>query len=277
MGQEPINAKIGLIVTSFKTMHPSPPYTSDGIQNAVTYTQSGQSTIAYTTTAFNAYGSPLTLTESVGGNTITDTFTYDSQGRTTAASANYAGLTNQKYSLAWTYGDSGTTAGMLTALALNKQNGSGGTLTPYSVAYAYNNAGQLATITGQTGTASTTASLAYNLGTGAPSSLTTALPGDDLVTSYQYNASTGLLEHVTTMRGSTNVYEEDLYYPAAGTAHYDQVSRKQITKRLESGGTATTQHFYTCYSYDSLNQLTDMTTYSGVYGSTESHTTLASG
>ncbi len=75
-----------------------------------------------------------------------------------------------------------------------------------------------------------------------------------------------------TTRGSTIIEQEDYTYPASG-AHMDQISRKQVTRLLDTAGTET---FYITYAYDGQNQLTAMSTYSGVYGSTESHTTLAS-
>jgi hypothetical protein len=53
----------------------------------------------------------------------------------------------------------------------------------------------------------------------------------------------------------------------------DQISRKQVTS-LGTSGTLTA-HYYVTYSYDALNQLTGTTTYNGVYGSTESHFTIA--
>ena len=53
----------------------------------------------------------------------------------------------------------------------------------------------------------------------------------------------------TTMRGAKVIYEEDLTNPSPGSAHYDQVSRKQVTNRIEVGSASTTQHYYMAYGY----------------------------
>jgi hypothetical protein len=95
---------------------------------------------------------------------------------------------------------------------------------------------------------------------------------------YSYNDTTGLLESVTTMRGDDLMFEEDLFY-TAGSGAAELVARQEITRRVESGGgggTVTLQQEYICFTYDSLNQVTGMTTYGGVYGGTESHAILAS-
>ncbi len=55
------------------------------------------------------------------------------------------------------------------------------------------------------------------MGTGAQSTVTTGTGAGDMVRTKHYNASNGHLESVTTMRGSTIIYEEDLAYPAAGS------------------------------------------------------------
>ena len=67
-----------------------------------------------------------------------------------------------------------------------------------------------------------------------------------------------------------------MFYPDPGQAHYDDVTRKQITRVVTSGTASSTVYSYVLYTYDSLNELTAMTTYDGVYGGTESHATLAS-
>jgi hypothetical protein len=69
--------------------------------------------------------------------------------------------------------------------------------------------------------------------------------------------------------------EEDSFYATDGGAA-ELVSREEVTRRQESGGTVTLQQEYICYTYDSLNQVTAMTTYAGVYGGTESHAILTS-
>jgi RHS repeat-associated protein len=248
-------------------------YTSAGLQDSVTYTQTGAPTIIYTVTAFDSSGHPLSLTESIGGSALVHTFTYDDQGRQTSESASYAGLTGRRYSLGWTYGGSGGSAGQRTGMTVHQENGSGGTLTALSVAYAYDAGGNLSTITGTTAT-----TLGYDADTGARSTVTTSLAEGDLITTYQYNAASGLLESVTTMRGGDLIYEEDLFY-TTGSGAAALVARQEITQRVESGGgggTVTLEHEYICYTYDSLNQVTAMTTYGGVYGGTESHAILAS-
>jgi hypothetical protein len=82
------------------------------------------------------------------------------------------------------------------------------------------------------------------------------------------------LESVTTMRGNDLIYEEDPFC-TLGRAACALVRQKEITELLETGGTITTRHEYICYTYDDFNQLTGMTACAEVYGSTESHATLA--
>jgi hypothetical protein len=83
------------------------------------------------------------------------------------------------------------------------------------------------------------------------------------------------LESVVTKRGTTILYEEDNTYPSAGSAHYDQIIHKQITRMVINGSGFSTEHFYTTYSYDTANQLTFTQSYNGTYGSTESHYALS--
>ena len=65
------------------------------------------------------------------------------------------------------------------------------------------------------------------------------------------------------MRGTTVIYQEDITHPTAGSAHYDQVSHKQVTRLVVSGTSSSTQTFYTNYTYDAMNQLTAIASFNG--------------
>jgi RHS repeat-associated protein len=261
-------------------------YTADGRQNSVTYEESNQPTICYATQAFDAWGNPTVITETTtpvywfGVHTVAEAFSYDAVSHAlTGETFNYAThheplVCDTRFSLSLAYAGNATDPafGNLTGISLNQATSSTATPTALvSSAYGYDSAGHLTTVIG-----SATSSFAYDLGTGALSVVTTASGGGDIVTTKHYNASNGYLESIVTMRGGTTIYEEDLTYPAAGSAHYDQISRKQVTSLILNGTTSSTVYYYVSYDYDSLNQLTSMVTTSGVYGSTESHTTLAS-
>jgi RHS repeat-associated protein len=255
-------------------------YTSDGRQNSVTYTQSGQTTIRYATEAYDQWGNATVISETLtphgagssGSSTILESFGYDPINHAlTSRTYNYASVGNIRFGLNIAYSHSGADVNKMTGIDLIRTSATdaGYSATLVSADYTYDPAGRLASVTGDA-----TTTFGYDEGTGAQSRITTELTGDDLVTSRHYNASNGHLESIITMRGATVIYQEDLTYPSAGSAHYDQVSRKQVTS-LGTSGTLTA-HYYVTYSYDALNQLTGTTTYNGVYGSTESHFTMAS-
>lgn len=252
-------------------------YTGDGRQNSVTYTQSGQTTIKYATEAYDQWGNATIISETLtpygagssGSSTILESFGYDPINHAlTSRTYNYASVGNIRFGLNIDYSHSGADANRMTGIELIRTSATNSSysLTLTSAAYGYDDAGRLQTITGDA-----TTTFGYDLGTGAQSSVTTELSGDDLVTTKHYNGTTGKLESIVTMRGATLIEREDYTYPASGS-HLNQLSRKQVARLLDNGST---EHFYITYSYDALNQLTGVTTYNGVYGSTESHATLA--
>ena len=233
-------------------------YTADGIQNSISYAQTGASTIRYSTLSFDLFGNPLEIQENVGGTLTQDLFTYDSQERKTSETANYAGGNNSHYGLTWDYGTTGATAGKLGHTYVKQSNN---TLT--TTTYGYDTAGQLNSVTGESGTVTSTTTIDYVPGLQAQGTLTTSSAAGDIVTTKQYNAATGYLEDVTTVQGSVTISQIHYGYPGPSYAHADQVEFKQVTL-TPVGGTVTTSYFEV-YTYDSQNQLTGLWRYDGVY------------
>jgi hypothetical protein len=197
-----------------------------------------------------------------------ETFNYTTRAGDTLASA-----TSSWYSLAAAYAHEGADSGNITGVVLNHTvltpgdgpNSTSETVAVVADAYAYDPSGRLLSVTGS----QSATTFGHELGSGALATQTTAMSGDDLVTTNHYNATTGKLESVVTMRGDTLIEEDDYTYPASG-AHLDQISRKQVTHLLSDNST---EAYYETYTYDALNQLTSDIRYSGVYG-VGSHTTL---
>jgi hypothetical protein len=121
--------------------------------------------------------------------------------------------------------------------------------------YSYNATSQLSQVSND----NSTSSFAYLPISGQMGTLTTAMSGDDLVTTSQYDALTGHLTQVKTMRGTTLIEEDDYSYFGAGDANMGQISMKQVTRRLSDNST---EAYYETYTYDALNQLTSDIRYS---------------